>query len=306
MLAVLFGVLCVIWSTTWAAIRVCEQGFSPLWAAALRFSLGAGVLLVLLSWRGGRSARPASLPLARWVLPAAGLINALSYSLIYLAERRLTGGTAAVLGATNPFFTLGVAVALGYERASWRKGIGLTVGFGGVCLLVSSGLTLGTGLVPSMLEVLFAAAVLWPTYSVLLRRANATGLQSQVVTAGFVRWTAIFLLLAAGGIEGVPGFLTGGLPSARAVGALFYLAVLGTAVAWSLFNFLLRRLPLSVLSTMLFIEPGLALGVDWLLGDTAPSAAGLSGAALILAGVALSAWSLPRDVPIGTAAPLVA
>ncbi len=43
-----FGLLCVIWGTTWAVIQIGLQGIPPLTGVALRFAI-AGVLLLLLS-----------------------------------------------------------------------------------------------------------------------------------------------------------------------------------------------------------------------------------------------------------------
>ena len=45
MVPFLFAILCLIWSTTWAAIRICEQGFSPLWGAAGRFCLAGAIVI---------------------------------------------------------------------------------------------------------------------------------------------------------------------------------------------------------------------------------------------------------------------
>ena len=284
MAALFFALLCLIWSTTWAAIRVCETGFTPLWAAAIRFAI-ASAILWLISLRNRVDRRPLG-----WLMPLAGLANAASYALIYVAERHIAGGAAAVLGATNPFFVLAAAAALGYERISLRKVAGLAGGFSGVVFLFWSGLTNSHATALAMLEVLFAAAILWPTYSVLLRRASDQGFSSVAATRGFLSWTALFLLLGALLFEGRPS-----LPSALAPWtALLYLALVGSALAWSLFNHLLRVLSLSVISTMLFIEPAGALGVDRLLGEKAAAPVGWIGAALVLCGVLLTAVGQAR------------
>jgi drug/metabolite transporter (DMT)-like permease len=277
--ALAFALLCLIWSTTWAAIRVSEAGFTPLWAAAIRFAIAFAVLW-LISLRDRTRRRRLG-----WLLPVAGLVNAVSYSLIYVAERRIAGGTAAVLGATNPFFVLAAAAALGYERVTLRKVAGLAIGFSGVVFLFRAGLTTSHATALAMLEVLFAAAILWPTYSVLLRRASDEGFSSAAATRGFLGWTALFLSLGALLVEGRPS-----LPSALAPWtALLYLALVGSALAWSLFNHLLGVLSLSLLSTMLFIEPAGALGVDRLLGEKTAEPAAWIGAALVLCGVLLTA-----------------
>jgi len=277
--ALLFLLLCLIWSTTWAAIRVCEQGVPPLWAAALRFAISALVLVV-----ANRKVIAGPPRIASWILPLAGLVNALSYGLLFVAEKEITGGTAAVLAATNPFVTLGAAVLAGYERASVRKVVGLTVGFLGVLLVVGVGVGRGKETMIAMLEVLCAAAVLWPAYTILMRRAGDAGWRPSRIATSFIIWTAVFLKLAAAVTEPRPKLA----PSGAAIGALVYLALVGTVLGWSLYIYLLSRLPMTVLSTLLFIEPAAALGIDWLLGERPPGNAARVGAALILVGVALS------------------
>jgi drug/metabolite transporter (DMT)-like permease len=254
-------------------------GFTPLWAAAIRFAI-ASALLWLISLRNRPEHRPVG-----WTMPLAGLANAASYGLIYLAERHIAGGTAAVLAATNPFFVLAAAVAFGYERISFRKLAGLAVGFSGVLFLFRAGLSASHTTAFAMLEILFSAAILWPTYSVLLRRASDQGLSSAAATRGFLGWTTLFLLLGAVAFEGRPSLSS--IPAPWT--ALLYLALVGSALAWSVFNHLLRVMSLSAISTMLFIEPAGALGVDWLLGEKAIDPAAWIGAALVLGGVLLTA-----------------
>jgi drug/metabolite transporter (DMT)-like permease len=87
-------------------------------------------------------------------------------------------------------------------------------------------------------------------------------------------------------VEGIPH----PQPSARAIGALFYLALVGSVAAWGLFNWLIRRMAISLLSTLIFIEPAMALGVDWLVGERTPRPTALLGSLLILGGVLLVAF----------------
>jgi len=56
------------------------------------------------------------------------------------------------------------------------------------------------------------------------------------------------------------------------------------------FNWLIRRMAISLLSTLVFVEPAMALGVDWLVGERAPGLTALLGILLILAGVVLVAF----------------
>src|SRR6266511_3945125 len=102
--------LCVIWGSTWLAIRIGLQGAPPFLAASLRFFLSAitlaGVGAILRSkWPGDRT---------EWSLVAfVGIVFfAADYGLIYWGENNgVESGLSAVLFATFPFQTALVAKA---------------------------------------------------------------------------------------------------------------------------------------------------------------------------------------------------
>jgi len=78
-------------------------------------------------------------------------------------------------------------------------------------------------------------------------------------------------------------------PPVRPTLALLYLAIFGSVVAFSLYFYLLRHMTLTAVSTLLFVEPVLALLIDAVwereihLGPRA-----YAGAALTLVGVAIT------------------
>jgi len=281
-----FLVLCLCWSTTWQAIRYCLEGYPPLLGAALRFAIAT---VLLLTWLGIRR-RTLRLPGGRrqhLALLVAGLVNGLGYACVYLAEQTLTGGTAAVICASSPLFTLLLARLFGLEPLLPQRLLGMALGLGGVSVLFADGLELGGGHFHAMVLAGVAAAVLWPLYGALLKR-SAQNLPPLVTTCYFLFYTALTLVvlsLARGEV----------LPSLRAAPwtahvGLLYLAIVGSVLAWSIYLWLLQRLELSVLSTLGLIQPVMAVAIDLLLGAAQLRLRGYLGASLVLIGMALSAW----------------
>jgi drug/metabolite transporter (DMT)-like permease len=83
--------------------------------------------------------------------------------------------------------------------------------------------------------------------------------------------------------------------SARSVGALVYLVVFGSIVAYSAYMYAIQKLPLSLVSTYSYVNPLVALGLGWLVLSE-PLGWREGGAALvILLGVALVKTS-PKDI----------
>jgi drug/metabolite transporter (DMT)-like permease len=281
--------LCLCWSTTWQAIRYCLEGYPPLLGAAVRFAIATALLLIwLVSSRTRR--RTLLLPGGRrqhLALLAAGVVNGLGYACVYLAEQTLTGGTAAVICASSPLFTLLLARLFGLEPLLPQRLFGMALGLGGVSVLFIDGLKLGTGHFHAMVLAATAAAILWPLYGALLKR-SAQHLPPLVTTGYFLFYTALTLaILSLGRGESLPNLQAA--PWTAHAG-LLYLAIVGSVLAWSIYLWLLQRLDLSVLSTLGLIQPVMALAIDLLLGAAQLRLRGYLGASLVLIGMAISAW----------------
>lgn len=301
-LAYLF--LCLCWSTTWQAIRLCLQGYPPLLGAALRFLFATALLIVIhlvVSSRqrrrtadeppGHATSATASLIVGRrehLALVGAGLFNGLGYACVYLAEQTLSGGTTAVLCATSPIFTLILARILGLEALLLRRLAGMAIGLGGIALLFLDGVRLSREHFQAMLLVLCAAAFMWPLYGALLKR-YAHELSPLVSTTYFLFYTALILLVLSL-LRGEPMPQLATAPW-QAHAGLLYLTVIGSVLAWTVFLWLLKRLDLSVVSTIGLLQPLVALGIDLLLHEAQLLPRGYLGAALVVIGMGLSTLS---------------
>src|SRR6266571_149216 len=119
--------LCVIWGSTWLAIRIGLESTPPFFGAAVRFALAVALLVPLVVWR--RSKLPSGR--VEWTLVAfvGVLLYGGDYGLIYWGEGNgVPSGLSAILFAS---FVLQTAVAahviLSTEKLTPQKiaGIGL-------------------------------------------------------------------------------------------------------------------------------------------------------------------------------------
>jgi len=97
-------------------------------------------------------------------------------------------------------------------------------------------------------------------------------------------------LVAGGAVLLAIGSLAGELtplpaPSARSIGALVYLIVAGSIVAFAAYVWLLRETTPARVSTYAFVNPVVALFIGWTVGGESLSPRILAAAALMLAGV---------------------
>jgi hypothetical protein len=128
----LYGMLVLIWSSTWVAIKIGLEDCPPLLGAGVRFAV-AGVLLL-----GIAAARRTSLRTdARLAIVLALFPFALTYGLIYWGEQYVPSGLAAVLFGVLPLYTalLG-SVALPDAPLRGRVVAGILVALGGLALVV--------------------------------------------------------------------------------------------------------------------------------------------------------------------------
>ncbi|WP_250033378.1 EamA family transporter [Paractinoplanes maris] len=255
-----------VWGTTYAVTTEFLPPDRPLLAGTLR-ALPAGLLLLVLTRR---------LPRGVWWWRSAvlGTLNiGLFFALLFVTAYRLPGGMAAVLGAAQPLIVAGLTVLLLTERVALRTVVAAVVGAGGVALAVLTA--------TARLDALGILAGLAGTASmafglVLTKRWGRPDVP--LLTSTGWQLTAGGLLLAPVtlGFEGLPPRL-----SAANLAGYAYLALIGTALAYSLWFWGLERLPAARVALLGLLSPVVATAVGW-------AALGQSLTPLQLAGMVLA------------------
>ncbi|MEM7203522.1 MAG: DMT family transporter [Planctomycetota bacterium] len=279
---ILIGVLCLIWGSTWLVIAEGLDELPPLTSLASRFALAGSVFAALAprlhAIEGGAA------PTWPLRLVMGGLNFALSYAVIYWVEQTVPSGLTSVLWGTFPILiAVGAHFCLPGERLRWLSSLGLVVGLGGVALLFA------TDLRTISAAALRAGAVL--TLSPLAAAAGNLYVKRHAAGTSSVLLCRDGLLLAAAVL--VPLAFTVERPlavawTARGIGSIAYLGVVGTVVAFALYFWLLRFTPVFRLSLISYVTPAVALGLGWLVRGEPIGATTLTGTALIVVGTALA------------------
>jgi drug/metabolite transporter (DMT)-like permease len=279
-------VLILIWGTTWAAIRIGLRGIPPFTSVALRFAISSGVLLLV--------ARLARIPLGRsrrerrlWLVNAA-LTFCISYGVVYWCEQYVPSGLAAVIFSTFPLFvTLFAHLVLPAERMTVRASLGILLGFIGAAVIYSEDFAALGGT-----KVAVASGVML-----------ASPLVSALATVTVKRWgegvhplslSAVPMGIASIAMGAVALATERDLPisfNASSVGALLYLALLGSAVSFSLWYWLLSHAAATRVSLISYLNPVVAVIVGILLLREPITRQILAGSALVITGVALAVHS---------------
>src|SRR5438067_6647553 len=232
-----FVALCIIWSSTWLAIKLGLRDLPPISFVALRFVIAVAVLLAI------SIGRVRLLPPNRAdfkLLACTGvLMFCINYALLFWAELYVSSGLSAVLQATIPIFGMVFAhLILPSEPLRWQRIAGALLAIGGVAVICSRLLDFGGPLAFwGGVGVVFGAA--GAAFSNVLLKKRALQLAPAMIAA----WQMIFGILPLV----VTGFIVDGNPihfhwTKTAVFCLFYLAVPGSALTFLLLYWLLPRM----------------------------------------------------------------
>jgi drug/metabolite transporter (DMT)-like permease len=275
------AVLTLIWGTTWAAIRIGLEGIPPATGIALRFAIAAAVLLAVSPLFGARFGR-SRLERKLWLANAV-LTFAIPYGVLYWAEQWVPSGLAAVLWATFPLLVALVSHwGLPEHRLSRRGWVGIAIGFAGVAIIFSHDFgALGGRQVALAACVLLLSPLSASFGSVTIKKWGHDVHPFSISAVPMAITAALMGILAwAGESHRAVVFTT------RSTGAVLYLAVLGSAVPFVLYFWLLKRESPTTLSLINYAIPVVAVAVGSLLLDEPVTGRMVVGAAFVVAGVA--------------------
>ncbi len=267
--AMLFGLLCLAWGSTWLALKTGVATVPPLTFAAARFLLAA---LPLLGWAAAR--RRLRVPLAT-VLPGAVLMIAANYGLMAWGAVRVPAGLAAAVNlGTVPLATLLLGVAHGQSRWSAAVLGAVLAGAAGLLLLLATG-TASSGAVGVAAIAGGAAAYAWGT--VLTKGRPAA---DPVALAGWQALAGGALLAAAAAISEPVALAP--LAAAPALLSLAILVLAGSVLGGAAYLALLARWDAGRVAAYAFVCPVIALAESAAAGADLPGPRALAAVLLLL------------------------
>jgi len=274
-----FFAIYILWGTTFLAIRIAVEELPPLFAAGARFFI-AGILLYAFMRAKGQTAPTAK----QWrsLTIMALLMFVAEYGPLFWAEKYVPSGVVSVLAATLPILTLIIEMLiLRQQRMRPMLAIATVLGFAGVAVLLIPGAKQHLAIIPCL--AILAGATTWSLGSVLTRSMDLP--KSRPTTAGAAMMLGGAMLLAlSGGFGEMHPF-----PhiSLRALGALLYLIVFGSLLAFTAFVWLLAHMPATRVSSHAYVNPIVAVALGYFMAGEVVTPRILAGTALVLISVFL-------------------
>jgi drug/metabolite transporter (DMT)-like permease len=296
--ALCFGLVYVLWGSTYLAMRIAVRDFPPYVAGAVRY-LAAGPIMLGVCALAGRRVRISRQDLVR-LLGIAVLLLCLGNIGVLWGEEYVASGFAALIVALLPIWVVIIETWILRDGRMSRQGfIGLAFGILGLLILLWPRLTAGTHL--GHLEligtgILGVGSFCWALGSVFSSRWD--------VSVG-VFASAAWQMTLAGFVNAAVAALTGQFRHARWTAPAFesvgYLVIFGSWIGYSAYIWLLEHVPTPKVATYTYINPIVALFLGWLLLKERVDGYMLVGTAIIIGSVALvnSSKLRPRSSQLG-------
>ncbi len=280
-----FAIVTLIWGSTWLVIRGQFGPVSTEWSVSYRFAIGAAAMFaVALKMRVPLRIRRADHAMAAILGVATFVIN---YNGVYAAETYITSGLVAVI------FSLLVPLNAVLARIFLKQGLsrpfllGSGVAMVGVILLFlhewgavqHDPHRVTIGILIAVLAVCFASVG-----NVLQGSAQARKIAMPTLLAWSMTWGASLDAIFAWVHSGPPMFD----PRPTYIAGLLYLGIVASAVAFTFYFNLIRRIGAARGGYANVLIPVIAMGLSTLFEGYRWSVEAASGGVLVLVGLVLA------------------
>lgn len=248
--------MCILWGTTYLAIRVGVATWEPFLFSGLRFAAAGTIVILALRARGIMVPHDAAV--MRHSIITGVLLLVGGNAAVVLAERHVPSGITAVIVSTMPIWTVIIAgLFFRHQRIAPLTWLGLIAGLGGVVLLVwpaiAAPLTANRDFLWGVV-ILQLGSISWAVGSIYASRRRidvppllAAGLQ---MLAGGIALTVIGTLL---------GEWTRLAPDTSGWQAFLYLLVFGSLLGYVAFVYALQHLPVAKVALYGYVNPIVAV-----------------------------------------------
>ncbi|MGQ9799409.1 MAG: EamA family transporter [Ignavibacterium sp.] len=273
--------ICIVWGTTYLAIRIGVAHIPPMLFAGIRWIVAGIIFVSVLRLSNKKFPKFNDL---KHIAVMGLLMLGFGNGLVVTGEQYISSGLAALLITTVPFWIVGFD-SLASKKSVLNKyiTIGLLLGLLGVTSIFGDNWRdlFNKDYFIGVLSIL-GAVVAWSFGSVYSKHKKISihPLMSAAVQ-----------MLVAGIAQTLLGILLGELSEVKlsqgGILSLIYLIFFGSILGYGSYIYAIEHLPLSLVSTYAYINPIIAVFLGWLVLDEKLNLYMILAAALIISGVML-------------------
>ncbi len=254
--------ICLIWGTTYLALRIAVQHFPPFLFVLIRQTT-AGFLLAGFMILIAKVQLPSREYIFRQAIAGFFMIS-MGNGLVAWAEMYVPSGLAAIICSLMPMIVIVLNLAVNREeRPTFPIIAGVLIGLVGIVMIFSEHLSDFTKVEYQIgIALIFLAVLSWAAGSVWMKKRSGEG--NPFLNAG--------LQMFFGGLWMIPfSFLFDDLStvswSSEAVYSLIYLIIFGSIIAYACYSYTLRKLPMTIVSLYAYVNPIVAVILGWIILD---------------------------------------
>lgn len=275
-----FFAIYVIWGSTYLMNKIAVHELPPFMLASVRFSV-AGILIFILCKIMGIPLNITKKQLLNSMF-AGFLFLAFGNGFVVWALKYVDSGFAALEIAAQPLVILLLMRILEGKKIQTMSVVGVIIGILGIYLLVSQNQVINQENSVLGMVMIFFCMVSWAYGSLFVAKADLP--KNYFVNTGFQMFTAGMMLMAGSLLIGE----TWTLPttwSSPVQYAMLFLIILGSIVAFTAFNYLLKVVSPEKVATSTYVNPIIALLLGWFFLDEQITIQSSIAAIVLLTGV---------------------
>lgn len=256
-----YFLICVIWGTTYLAIRVAVLHYPPFLMAGVRQVI-SGVLMIIIALLINRKADLSFKNLLRQSIIGFLLIT-MGNGLVTWGEQYVQSGVAALICSTMPISAVLINIAKGKERLNFLIIVGMLISFGGVALIFQDQIQYETNnkLFIFGIVATFIATISWAFGSIL--NTNHKSAINSFFNVGFqVVVGGTLMLLISPVVDDYSQLV---LWSTEGLMAVLYLIIFGSIIAYAAYMYALKILPVGFVTSYAYINPLVAVVLGYLM-----------------------------------------
>ncbi|MBS1774199.1 MAG: EamA family transporter [Bacteroidetes bacterium] len=255
--------ICIIWGTTYLSIRIVVKHFPPFLFAAIR-QIVSGSIIIIIALAMNRKADLSRKNIIHQAMVGFLLIT-MGNGFVSWGEKFIPSGVAALICSLMPLNAVLLNVAINKEKVNLSIMSGLVIGFMGIALIFRDNIAdlANSAYLWGMIATFFASSC-WSLGSVLNKKhASPT---NPIFNSG------LQLCFGSIGLFVLSSFMDDythlDFFQPAVAGNMLYLVIFGSILAYTLYMYALKELPMGISSLYAYVNPLVAVLIGfWILNE---------------------------------------
>ncbi|HYG20009.1 MAG TPA: EamA family transporter [Ohtaekwangia sp.] len=254
--------ICLIWGTTYLALRIAVMHFPPFLFVTIRQIIAGLLLAGGMLWLG--KVKLPSLEHIRHQAIAGFFMISLGNGLVAWAELHIPSGIAAIICSLMPVMVILINLTVNKdEKPTVPIMLGVAIGMAGIVMIFGEHIREFSNTAYLLAIVMtFVGVVSWAGGSIWIKKQSSES--NPFLNAGLQMFFGGLWLIPFSLIFDDLGQVSW---SSEAAYAMVYLILFGSVTAYACYSYVLRKLPMTIVSLYAYVNPLVAVLLGWAVLD---------------------------------------